>query len=352
MSIKLEPPHRRPGGGGSARFPVSGEVTVSLAAYGELDGCGGPTWLHAGARVVYRPFAEPDPPAPVVGSAELRAAPDARASRAYATILYGTSRDSGYAHGALALHRSIRDHGATDPFYALLGAGVDAAARFALASVGASVVDVAPAVPAGEPASALPALGVGQWAKLALWDLPVERVLYLDADALLLRNVDELFRALDGGAPVAAVDDYFTGGVLLLAPGTQGDFGATLALDAGRYVYGEQDFLNVHFAGAHVRLDAEYKCSAADAADAGRCAVLEFASCPTTAGGAWKPWHGTAMFGPDFRVCATNATDRIAALADRWARVHARALADLGAAAPPPPAAYAVASVSTLGEAT
>ena len=50
-------------------------------------------------------------------------------------------------------------------------------------------------------------------------------------------------------------------------------------------MYGEQDFLNVHFAGRHTRLSLEYKCSAEkvasgewpDGADA--CSILEFDSC-------------------------------------------------------------------------
>jgi hypothetical protein len=208
-------------------------------------------------------------------------------------------------------------------------------------------VDVAPAS-AGEAASALPALGIGQWAKLALWDLPEDRVLYLDADAVVLRNVDEVFAGLDGGAAVGAVDDYFTGGFLLLAPGIPQAFAETLGMDARRYVYGEQDFLNVHFAAGaetRVRLGAEYKCSASAAAARGEgangCAVLEFSSCPTPLGGAWKPWHGTRMFGPGFRVCATDANESLAALAGTWAEIHARALAQLpGNLSLPPPSPY------------
>ena len=76
------------------------------------------------------------------------------------------------------------------------------------------------------------ALGLGQWAKLKLWDLPVDRVIYLDADAVVLRDVSELFSALDG-ADLAAPYDYYTGGVIVLRTGTRG-FQRTLASSATR----------------------------------------------------------------------------------------------------------------------
>ena len=81
----------------------------------------------------------------------------------------------------------------------------------------------------------------------------------------------------------------------------------TLAEDSGLYVYGEQDFLNVHFAGRHTRLSLEYKCSAEKVASgewpkgADACSILEFDSCTIGTGHvAWKPWHGVAMFNKGF----------------------------------------------------
>ena len=208
-------------------------------------------------------------------------------------------------------------------------------------------VNVSRAAP-GEESSALPALGLGQWAKLQLWKLPADRVLYLDADVVVLRNIDELFAALErrGGppAPLAAVDDYFSGGVLFLAPNAAEEtaFADTLAQDSGRYVYGEQDFLNVHFGGAHARLSSEYKCLAKDVPEnrsalASICAVLEFSSCPTRWGGAWKPWHGMAMLAdPDFKICTFRPTGDFENLVDVWRGFHERALADLAARGLPP----------------
>ena len=351
VSVKLAPPRRRPGGGGATAPRVSGTVDVNVVAYGSVAGFCEPTYLHGTTRVTYRPFHEPSPPAPVLDRAALAARPDARAALgltcAYASILYDTSEDTGYAHGLLALRRSLVEAGAADPLYALLGDGVDARTRAALRATGVRPVNVSRAAP-GEESSALPALGLGQWAKLQLWKLPADRVLYLDADVVVLRNVDELFAALErrGGppAPLAAVDDYFSGGVLFLAPNAAEEtaFADTLAQDSGRYVYGEQDFLNVHFGGAHARLSSEYKCLAKDVPEnrsalASICAVLEFSSCPTRWGGAWKPWHGMAMLAdPDFKICTFRPTGDFENLVDVWRGFHERALADLAARGLPP----------------
>ena len=122
---------------------------------------------------------------------------------------------------------------------------MDAEARNALQSFGFICRDVRPRKGVGH-SSALPALGLGQWAKLQLWSIEAERVIYLDSDVLVLRDVLELFSALDGGEPLAAPNDYLSGGVLVLKPGPE-PFDKTLAEDSGLYVYGEQDFLNVAF---------------------------------------------------------------------------------------------------------
>ncbi|KAH8063656.1 glycosyl transferase [Aureococcus anophagefferens] len=350
FSVKLAPPRRRPGGGGTTAPRVSGTVDVNVVAYGSVAGFCEPTYLHGTTRVTYRPFHEPSPPAPVLDRAALAAGPDPRAELgltcAYATILYDTSEDTGYAHGLLALRRSLVEAGAADPLYALLGDGVDARTRAALRATGVRPVNVSRAAP-GEESSALPALGLGQWAKLQLWKLPADRVLYL-ARASSSCATSTAFAALErrGGppAPLAAVDDYFSGGVLFLALNAAEEtaFADTLAQDSGRYVYGEQDFLNVHFGGAHARLGSEYKCLAKDVPEnrsalASICAVLEFSSCPTRWGGAWKPWHGMAMLAdPDFKICTFRPTGDFENLVDVWRGFHERALADLAARGLPP----------------
>ena len=220
---------------------------------------------------------------------------------------------------------------------------MDEVSRNALQSFGFICRDVLP-LKNVKHSSALPALGLGQWAKLQLWKIDAERVIYLDSDVLVLRDVSELFSALDGGEPLAAPNDYLSGGVLVLKPNPHEPFDATLAEDSGLYVYGEQDFLNVHFAGKHTRLSLEYKCSAEKVASgewpkgADACSILEFDSCTIGTGNvAWKPWHGTGMFNAsDFRVCFRKPDATIEALTERWAAVHQRALKALTVPLAPP----------------
>lgn len=345
LSLSLRASQRRKGGGGSSTFPVRTELEVSIAA--RVDRC--PDWLHAAVRVVYRPFAEPDPPRRAIRRSDVvRGA--AGLSCAYATLLYDD--DAGYAHGALALFQSLRDAEARHDLVAVLGDGVGKATRTALKTMAVRLFDATHLDTdfAGEAAALLPGLGTGQWLKLALWQLPFDRVLYLDADALVLTNIDDLVAsAALGDAALAAVNDYFAGAVLLVVPSIDAadSFRRTLAQDAGRYVYGEQDFLNVHFAGTHALLAAEYHCLAEATAQTesfdqvlSSCAVLEFSSCERDATRRpWKPWHGRAALDPKRHVCIYPPNPAFHALAARWDVTYQRALATLTAShvAPPPP---------------
>lgn len=345
LSLPLRPKDRRKDGGGSSTFPVRSEIEISIAA--RVERC--PSWLHAAVTVVYRPFAEPDPPRRAIESSDVvRVA--AGHSCAYATLLYDD--DAGYAHGALALFQSLRDAEAKHDFVAVVGDGVGRATRVALKAMAVRLFDATHLDTdfAGEAAALLPGLGTGQWLKLALWQLPFDRVLYLDADALVLNNVDELVAsAAIGDAALAAVNDYFAGAVLLVVPSPDAAdaFRRTLAQDAGRYVYGEQDFLNVHFAGTHALLAAEYHCLAEATSQAesfgqvlASCAVLEFSSCERdSTRRPWKPWHGRAALDPQHHVCIYPPNAAFHALAARWDVTYQRALDTLTAShvVPPPP---------------
>jgi hypothetical protein len=184
----------------------------------------------------YQPFAEPDPPrAPLTRAALLARAARARGARAadgatngaraaaaapppptlrpsrgfaYATLLYSDA-DGGYAAGVLALLQSLRDVGARADIdrVVLCGHGVAARTRAALVALGARVVDVdtdadadagaagggGEATGGGEAGAGAARLGLGQWLKLALWRLvEYDTVLYLDADTLALRNLDQV----------------------------------------------------------------------------------------------------------------------------------------------------------------
>ena len=344
VSISLKPAFRREGGGGAMDGGLRSLFRVEAAAYFGVKGyCEEPRWYHAAKTVTYRPFQEPEVPARIWDRASLAQRTLQYTKTAVATILYGSSTDTGYVHGALTLKQSLLENGVSVPFYALLGDGMDEVSRNALQSFGFICRDVHP-LQNVKHSSALPALGLGQWAKLQLWKIDAERVIYLDSDVLVLRDVSELFSALDGGEPLAAPNDYLSGGVLVLKPNPHEPFDATLAEDSGLYVYGEQDFLNVHFAGRHTRLSLEYKCSAEKVASgewpkgADACSILEFDSCTIGTGNvAWKPWHGTGMFNSsDFRVCFRKPDATIIELTERWAAVHPRALEALTVPLAPP----------------
>ena len=345
--LRLTPPNRRPNGGGSSVFPVRGVLRIAVAAYDQRF-CH--DWIEGAVDIVYRPFAEPDPPRTALDSATLKERRRSNSSCAYATLLYDDGQ--GYVHGALALFQSIIDFEGRCNMVALLGEGVGKIARGALGALGVDLIDLGPlnlTIP--EASSALPGLGRGQWSKLELWRLPYDRVLYLDADAVLLRNVDEVFSTAldDDQTTLGAVNDYFAGAVLLVKPdeATYRSFEATLRRDGGRYVYGEQDFFNAHFAGSHALLGPEYHCLAEATAQTllaldpsedltarlrHLCGILEFSSCARDAGTAWKPWHGRQNLNPDHRICLHHPNTAVHHLLDLWEHSHLRALTALLAA--------------------
>lgn len=189
-------------------------------------------------------------------------------------------------------------------------------------------------------------------------------MLYLDADAVVVRNVDELLESTAlNRYPLAAVNDYFAGAVLLVVPNEtmRARFSATLAQDSGRYVFGEQDFLNVHFSGSHALLAGEYHCLAEAIAQTvaaelsvesgltdeapkfeqlllSKCAIVEFSSCARDgAERAWKPWHGRQSLRRDRRVCLSKPGPHFFAVAAIWEQVFARGLAELARAGVPKP---------------
>ena len=128
--------------------------------------------------------------------------------RAYVTLV--TNGD--YATGAAALIRSLRRTGTSADIVVMHTGGVAAAALAPLAALGARLVEVAllptseafnaahardalhgaaPFTKGGKPAFHTP---LDNFAKLRLWQLTEYRaVVFLDADTLVLRNIDRLF---------------------------------------------------------------------------------------------------------------------------------------------------------------
>ncbi len=127
--------------------------------------------------------------------------------RAYVTLV--TNAD--FALGASALVRSLDLSGTSADCVVMHTGGVPTDALSALAERGASLVPVdllptsdafnathardrlhgmAPFTKGEKPAFHTP---LDNFAKLRLWQLPYDRIIFLDADTLVLRNIDRLF---------------------------------------------------------------------------------------------------------------------------------------------------------------
>jgi alpha-N-acetylglucosamine transferase len=119
--------------------------------------------------------------------------------------------NAGYLPGAVALVRSLRRTGTGADIVALHTGGVSGEALAPLVGLGARLAacgllptseafdaahsrraqhDRAPFTKGEKPAFHTP---LDNFAKLRLWQLPYERVVFVDADALVLRNIDRLF---------------------------------------------------------------------------------------------------------------------------------------------------------------
>ncbi|WP_375258145.1 glycosyltransferase [Citreimonas sp.] len=137
----------------------------------------------------------------------LRPESPARGERAYVTLV--TNAD--FARGAAALLRSLALTGTTADRVVLHTAAVPAASLDTLRARGARLVevDLLPTSRAFAQAHAREALHraapftkgdkppfhtpLDNFAKLRLWQLDYDRVVFLDADTLVLRNIDRLF---------------------------------------------------------------------------------------------------------------------------------------------------------------
>ncbi|TCP63334.1 alpha-N-acetylglucosamine transferase [Rhodovulum bhavnagarense] len=137
----------------------------------------------------------------------LRPAKPAGSARSYVTLV--TNAD--FALGAKALIRSLKLTGTTADLCVLHTGGVDPAALTPLARLGARLVEtgllptsdafnaahardrihgLAPFTKGEKPAFHTP---LDNFCKLRLWQLDYDRVVFLDADTLVLQNIDRLF---------------------------------------------------------------------------------------------------------------------------------------------------------------
>ena len=219
--------------------------------------------------------------------------------KAWATLL----TSPGYLVGVRALRASLARVGSTYPLVVAVTDGIGPEDRALLEAEGCLLREVEPLrPPSGLRDSYANARFAEVWTKLGVWRLTeFERLVVLDADMLVVRNMDELFdlpladgeiaachacrcnpnriasypdswtpagcaytylEGADDGADVPVPDPYFNGGTLVLQP-DEATFDALVTElasveDLSRYVFAEQDFLNEHFRGRWVALPYVY----------------------------------------------------------------------------------------------
>ena len=166
---------------------------------------------------------------------------------AYVTMLCG---GDSYVPGAEALGRSLDASGTAMPRVAMVTPDVDATARATLAGQHWELRDVEPI---GNPT---PTAGLvfsrfgGVFTKLRAWALTdFDRVVFLDADTLVIKNIDDLCdRPGFAAAPDFFLPDRFNSGVMVIHPSSDTFHRMVDALPiAPSYDGGDQGFLNSFF---------------------------------------------------------------------------------------------------------
>ncbi|KAJ1286274.1 hypothetical protein BS78_03G340700 [Paspalum vaginatum] len=168
--------------------------------------------------------------------------------QAYATVLH--SADA-YVCGAIALAQSIRQSGSTRDLVALVDAhNVGAEQRAALAAAG---WQVRPAPRIRNPHAARGAYNEWNYSKFRLWQLTdYEKVVFLDADLLVLRSMDFLFEEAFELSATVNSGARFNSGVMVLEPcSCTFDLLMSGIHDIDSYNGGDQGYLNEVFTWWH-----------------------------------------------------------------------------------------------------
>jgi glycogenin glucosyltransferase len=167
---------------------------------------------------------------------------------AYTTIL---CNGEGYLPGVEALGSSLAATGTSVPRVLLTTPEIRPMTRERLGAQGWTIREVEP-IPNPNPATQqmLPRFGAA-YTKLRAWQLgDFDRVVLLDADTIVLQNVDDLFdRPEIAAAPDFFLPDRFSSGVMVLEP-REATFDRMIQAlsQASSYDGGDQGFLNVFFA--------------------------------------------------------------------------------------------------------
>jgi len=165
---------------------------------------------------------------------------------AYVTLLSG---GDAYLPGVEVLGRSLEQTGSTIPRLVLTTPDVGQEARERMWNRGWQIRPVDP-IPAPPSREAIYARFARSYTKLRAFDLPdVEKVVFLDADTVVLRNVDELFdRPVIAAAPDFFMPDRFNSGVMVIEPSHELFARLIAALaELPSYDGGDQGLLNSFF---------------------------------------------------------------------------------------------------------
>lgn len=157
----------------------------------------------------------------------------------------------GYVPGVEALGKSLKASGTKVPLVAMVTADVSEKARTALFHAGWTPRPVEPiANPNRETAPLFPRFD-NVFTKLRSWELTeYDKVVVLDADTIVLQNVDDLFdRPELAAAPDFFLPDRFNSGVMVIRPSKKTFTRLTETLSRHpSYDGGDQGFLNTFYA--------------------------------------------------------------------------------------------------------
>jgi hypothetical protein len=165
--------------------------------------------------------------------------------RAYASLICG---GDAYVPGLETLGRSLAETGTVVPRVALVTDDVSAAARARLVAEGWLLRDVQPI--RNPTADRLAPRFANVFTKLRVWGLTeYEKVVFLDGDTVVVRNIDELFeRPSLAAAPDFLMPDRFNSGVMVIDPSLeQLDAMLERLPHVNSYDGGDQGFLNEIF---------------------------------------------------------------------------------------------------------
>jgi hypothetical protein len=166
---------------------------------------------------------------------------------AYATIL---THGDAYAPGVEALGRSLRATGTRAPMVLLLTPDVPSRAREDLAAQGWTLRDIEPVKnPTPAHQQLFPRFDK-VFTKLRAWELTdFDKVVLLDADMVVVRNIDDLFARPElAASPDFLLPDRFNSGLMVLEPSRDKLARMLRQLaDAPTYDGGDQGFLNAFF---------------------------------------------------------------------------------------------------------